>query len=168
VPHDGAADPAERALTLAYRHLERRERTASEVRAYLGRQGFDATAAERTLAALIAAGSVDDRRFARLFTADKRELEHWGAQRIRRALLQRGVDAEIVSAALAEEEGEYEVGEAHPLPPELARAVALLRRRFASPPRTRRDRDRALGVLVRKGYEPEIAFDALAAFARGD
>jgi regulatory protein len=49
---------------------------------------------------------------------------------------------------------------------ELARALKLLESRFAAPPRSRRDRDRALGVLVRKGYQPEIALDALAAYAR--
>ena len=165
MPHDGAADPAERALQLAYSHLDRRERTASEVRGYLRRKGFDAATAELTLAALTAEGSVDDSRFARLFTADKRELEHWGAERIRRTLLQRGVDPETVSAALVEESDDVS-----PFQAELARAVDLLRRRFTSPPQTRRDRDRALGVLVRKGYEPEIAFDALAAFdrVRGD
>ena len=49
---------------------------------------------------------------------------------------------------------------------ELDRALALLRRRFPSPPRDRRERDRALGVLIRKGYDSELALDALAAHAR--
>lgn len=163
MPHDGAADPAERALQLAYSHLERRERTTSEVRSFLLRKGFDASTAELTLVTLAAEGRIDDRRFAHLFTTDKRELEQWGAERIRRTLLQRGVDPETVDAALFEQTDQLE-----PLQAELARAVALLRRRFALPPHTRRDRDRALGVLMRKGYEPEIAFDALAAFARGE
>ena len=39
--------------------------------------------------------------------------------------------------------------------------MALLRRRFPDPPATPRDRDRALGVLVRKGYELELAHDAI-------
>ena len=39
---------------------------------------------------------------------------------------------------------------------ELERALALLRRRFPSPPRERRDRDRALAVLLRKGYDTEL------------
>ena len=40
-------------------------------------------------------------------------------------------------------------------------ALELLARRFPEPPQTPRDRDRALGVLVRKGYELELAYDAL-------
>ena len=44
---------------------------------------------------------------------------------------------------------------------ELDAAVALLERRFPVAPETRRDRDRALGMLVRKGYDLELATDAL-------
>ena len=49
---------------------------------------------------------------------------------------------------------------------ELARALELLGRRFPEPPRERRDRDRALGMLLRKGYEHELAVDAVNAHAR--
>ena len=35
-------------------------------------------------------------------------------------------------------------------------------------PADRRERERALGVLLRKGYESELALDALSAYARGD
>jgi regulatory protein len=50
---------------------------------------------------------------------------------------------------------------------ELDRALELLRRRFPSPPADRRERERALGVLLRKGYDSELALDALVAYARG-
>ncbi len=100
---------------------------------------------------------LDDRRYARLFSQDKRELEQWGSDRIRRALIDRGIDRELVDDALAE------------VPPEaeLDRALALLRRRFAQPPTERRERDRALGILLRKGYDSDLALDALAAYGRG-
>jgi regulatory protein len=49
---------------------------------------------------------------------------------------------------------------------ELDRALGLLRRRFSIPPRDRRERDRALGVLIRKGYDPDLALDAITAYAR--
>ena len=38
----------------------------------------------------------------------------------------------------------------------------MLSRRFPKPPRDRRGRDRALGVLLRKGYDIDLALDALA------
>jgi SOS response regulatory protein OraA/RecX len=40
-------------------------------------------------------------------------------------------------------------------------ALELLRRRCPNPPANRAERDRALGILVRRGYPPELAFDAL-------
>jgi regulatory protein len=41
----------------------------------------------------------------------------------------------------------------------------VLARRFAEAPATPRDCERALGVLVRKGYDLELAHDALRRFA---
>jgi SOS response regulatory protein OraA/RecX len=42
----------------------------------------------------------------------------------------------------------------------------VLDKRLRRAPCDRRERDRALGVLLRKGYDPEIALQALAQFAR--
>ena len=44
---------------------------------------------------------------------------------------------------------------------EMTAALELLRRRCPNPPANRAERDRALGILVRRGYPPELAFDAL-------
>lgn len=145
----------ERALSLAYRHLNRRERTEQEIRDCLERGGVDAGALEAALAVLRDGGVLDDERFASMFAQDKRELDGWGSERIREALLRRGIAREIVAEAVCEGDraAEHE------------RALAILRRRFPAPPRDRRDRDRALGVLLRKGYEPELAFDALTRYS---
>jgi regulatory protein len=153
----------QRALELAYRYLNRRERTVHEVRARLEAKGAGAAVTDRALAILIEQGAVDDTRFARLFVQDKRELEQWGAERIRRWLLARGVDRELVAEALAQN---GEPGDDDQAETELGRALDLLRRRFSAPPRDRRERDRALGVLIRKGYDPELALDALTAYGR--
>jgi regulatory protein len=106
---------------------------------------------------LVEDGYVDDARFARLFAQDKRELEQWGSQRIRSNLLARGIARELVEEALAGRAP----GEDEPEDGELARAVAFLRGRFGSPARDRGDRDRQLGVLLRKGYDLELALEAL-------
>jgi regulatory protein len=155
----------QRALELAYRYLNRRERTVHEVRARLEAKGSDSVVVDRAMALLIEQGVVDDGRYARLFVQDKRELEQWGAERIRQGLLARGVDRELIADALAER-GEV-TGDAWP-ETELDRALELLRRRFSAPPRDRRERDRALGVLIRKGYDPALALDALTAYGRDD
>ena len=128
------------------------------MRARLARAGADPPDTEETIAILLEQGYLDDARFARLFAQDKRELDQWGSDRIRQALLTRGVAPELVEEALGVQPGESEI----------ERAIALLRRRFPSPANDRRERDRALGVLVRKGYDADLALEAIAARARGD
>jgi regulatory protein len=163
-PHPGADSAAERlqlALGAAYRYLNPRERTQAEMRAHLQRAGIDDRDVERAITALVEEGHLDDARYARLFVQDKRELDEWGSERIRRVLLGRGVDRELIEEALAEHDGVS----GHDSAGELARALLLLRRRFPAPARDRRERDRALGFLLRKGYETELALEAIAAHA---
>jgi regulatory protein len=161
----GVDETLQKALDVGYAYINHRERTAAEVRAQLERKGVDGAMTERAVQTLAEQGMVDDERFATLFVSDKRELEQWGTERIRRGLLARGIDRELAERAIAA--GEV-IGDGEPPETELDRALALLRRRFPEPPRDRRDRQRALGVLLRKGYESELALDALAAYARGD
>ncbi len=120
--------------------------------------------ADAAVELLIEQHLLDDERFAQLFVSDKRELEQWGAERIRRGLSARGIDRELAERALRR--GGPDAIDDDPRGGELARALELLRRRFPDPPRERRDRDRALGMLLRKGYEHELAIDALGAHAR--
>jgi regulatory protein len=147
---------AERALALAYAFLNRRERTEFELRAYLGRREFTEPEVQAVIDELTELGYLDDARYARLFAQDKRTLEQWGGERIRRALRERGVERELIERALRTEDSGQE----------LDRALELLRRRFPQPPADRRDRDRALGMMIRKGYDSELALDALTAYAR--
>jgi regulatory protein len=110
------------------------------------------------LAELRRQGAVDDERYARNFVHDRRELDGWGAERIRERLEQAGVEREVIEAALGEG------GEA-----ELGAAVALLARRM-EPPDDDRGRAHAFGLLVRKGYESDLAYEAVRRFehSRGD
>ena len=157
------AASVEHALRAAYSYLNKRERTAAEVGRRLRHEGFSSETIAQTLALLHDEGTLDDHRYARLFIDDKRTLERWGSERIRRALIQRGIDSDTVAAVLDVSGGAPEsssVGERE-------RALALLQSRFPERPRNRRDRDRALGVLLRKGYEPELAVEALSVYSRG-
>jgi len=155
-PMSGDDDRLQHALAIACGYLNRRDRTQAEVRHQLGRDGIEAAVIEEAIGALTERGVLDDPRFARLFTQDKRELERWGSERIRRTLLERGIERDLVEETLRGELADSE----------LDSALALLRRRFAAAPRDRRERDQALGVMLRKGYESELALDALAAYAR--
>ena len=158
----------QKALELAYAYLNPRERTVHEVRLRLQRRGVSTEVTEEALQVLARQGFLDDVRFARLFVGDKRRLEQWGSERIRRGLLDRGIDRGLAEVALAETEDDRDAANGGDEPEtELERALAVLRRRFPEPPQDRRDRNRALGLLLRKGYETELALDALSAHARG-
>jgi len=154
---------AGRGLGIAYAFLNRRERTVAEVRARLERADIQADEIDEVLAELIGFGYLDDARYARVFTQDKRTLEAWGNDRIVRALRERGVERELIEAAIHVDDG---LGEGRESGGELERAVELLNQRFPSGPAAQRDRERAFGVLARKGYESETAADAVREWAR--
>jgi regulatory protein len=155
---NGPAGDGQRALELAYRYLDPRDRSEAEVRAHLDGKGLHAGDVERSIATLRDQGYLDDARFAHLLAQDKRTLEGWGNERIRRTLSAHGIDRELIQAALAGDDAPSA---------ELDRAVAVLRRRFPAPPRERRERNRALAVLQRKGYDTELALEAMAQHASG-
>ncbi len=155
------ADPEARldhAVGLALRHLGRRDRTVAEVRAHLERRGIEEPVLGAALDRLAEMGYLDDAAFARRFAEDRRALDGWGGERIARRLRDLGIDRDLADAAAAAEDGR---------PGELATALGVLERRFPSPPEEPAARRRALGVLVRKGYDPELAADAIRAHRRG-
>ena len=147
-------EPEERidhARSLAWRALNRRDRTVAELARGLAAKRVEPGAIEVVVAELCEQGYLDDAGYAIRFADDRRRLDGWGAERIERRLRELGVDAELIAAAVGEQDAAAE----------MEAAVELLRRRFPDPPQTPHDRDRALGVLVRKGYELELAYDAL-------
>jgi regulatory protein len=154
-----ALDPQMRlqhALDLAFRYLTRRDRTVLEMRRYLEGKRVEPCAIEQALEHLQREDYLNDARFARHFAEDKRLLEEWGADRIERRLAALGVPTELVRDAIA----------ARDRGGELDAALALLQRRFPLLGDDPRDQRRAIGVLVRKGYEHELAWEALRSYAR--
>lgn len=146
---------AQRALDLAYKALNRRDRTVGELRIYLEGKLVEPTAIDFAVGELEQGGFLDDARFAQRFSEDKRTLEQWGSERIERELLRRGVPPDLVDTALATQDREGE----------LDSALALLAEKVREPPADDRARDRAWRMLVRKGYAPELAYDAVRAHA---
>lgn len=151
-PHEGRE--LEAALTAGLAANQRRERTVAELRAWLRERGIDDEVVELALAELIDLGELDDERFAFAFAEDKRDLAGWGAERIEAALIDRGLDRGLVDRACTERR------EA-----QLDRAAAQLRSRGESLEGDRQ-RARALSYLTRRGYEYELAYDAIRAVER--
>jgi regulatory protein len=135
--------------------LGQRERTTAELVAWLTERGYAPPEVEAAIERLTAIGELDDERFARRYAEDKRELRGWGADRVREALAAKGLDRATIDAAV----GSSSAGE------ELTRAITLLERR-GEPAVDEPSRARALAFLARRGYESELAYEAVRTFER--
>jgi regulatory protein len=158
-PGDATASPAQvaaDALAVGYRHIARREHSVAELRTRLHRADYPPAAVEETIATLCAQGVLDDERYARLLVEDRRALDGWGVERIRARLEAAGIDAAQIDAAL----------ESFDSAAELAAATALARRRHPEPLSTDAERQRVFAMLVRRGYDSEIAYAAVRAAGR--
>ena len=149
-----AVDPELRlqhALDVAFRYLGRRERTTAEVRGHLEAKQVEPATIDEAVAELRRTGYLDDAGYAQRFAEDRRTLDSWGADRIERKLRQVGIAPDLVRAAL----------DARDAAGELDAAVAVIVRRYPEPLADDRTRQKALGVLVRRGYGLELAHQAL-------
>ena len=153
-PAEPLGDPEvtlQRARDVAWRALNRRDRSVKEMRTLLAGKRVEPAAIDEVVAELVDLGHLDDARYAQRFSEDRRRLDAWGGERIARRLRMLGIAAEHIERALSATGDEEEMD----------RAIELLRRRFPEPPCDDRERSRALGLLVRRGYESEAAYEAV-------
>jgi regulatory protein len=147
----------ERAIQLGYRAVGTRERTVAELRTFLERKRVEPAAIDDAVAELTEAGFLDDARYAQRFAEDKRELDRWGSERIARELRRRGIAPDLIESAVADRGREAE----------LETALLVLEQRVPAPCDDR-ERDRAWRLLIRRGYEPEVAYEAVRRHERAD
>lgn len=121
------------------------------MREWLRAREEDEAEVERVIGFLTENLALDDRAFASAFAQDKRELSGWGQSRIRETLIRRGVDRQLAEEALATgPESESEVD----------RAVRVLTEK-GTDLASNRGRQRALGLLARRGYDADEAYAAI-------
>lgn len=136
-------------LAGALASISRKDRTEKEIRAWLDAQGCGAEMAEVLVAHLIENLAIDDSRFAREYVRDKRELSAWGDGRIRDALIERGISRDLIELAIS---GDDQT--------QVARAVRFLAEKGVEPVDDKA-RQRALGMLARRGFSAEDAYAAI-------
>ncbi len=141
---------AEDPLALALATLARKERSAAELGEWLHRRGIEEAEVAEVVDQLVSAGALDDSRFAERFAEDKRAISGWGGERIVAALRERGIAEAEIDAAISAEDGEAE----------LERAVSLIGDRGIELADDR-GRNRAFGVLLRRGFGSETAYEAI-------
>jgi regulatory protein len=147
---------SERAIDLAYKAVARRDLTAAELRTRLTRKHVPPEAIADAVEELQDTGFLDDARYARQFAEDKREIDQWGTDRIAMDLRRRGIAPQLIDAALT----------THDRDSEMRTALLLLRQRYPKSPRDDRERDRAWQMLVRRGYSPDLSYDAIRTWER--
>jgi len=120
----------------ALRHLVRREHSRSELARKLAPFTPSPEALEQLLDALVARKQLSDERYAELRA---RQLSRkYGAARIRLDLKSKGVDGDIVERVCAEDE--------------VARARAILARKYRTGAATREERARRMRFLQSRGF----------------
>jgi regulatory protein len=148
---------AERVLGDAHRLLAQRQRSREELRRRLLQKEHTEQAVTAAVERLEADGLLDDAAFAEAFAADKRRLGGWGAERIRRGLLELGVAPETVERALASAGDD-----------DLERALAFLRRKGAPKAPLEAARRRAYAALQRRGFSGPVCYAAVRRWVDGD
>lgn len=146
---------ADELLAKALAAISRKDRTEREMRQWLADREVEPEEVERVIAFLTENLALDDRRFAFAYASDKRELSGWGRDRIRETLLRRGVDRFLTEEALNQPTGVGGEEES-----EVERAVRVLNEKGADLSDDR-GRQRALGLLARRGYDAEEAYAAI-------
>lgn len=141
---------ADEVLAKALAAVSRKDRTEREMREWLAVREIEPEEIDRVLDYLIENLAIDDRRYAEAFTSDKRDLAGWGRDRIRDVLIRRGVSRDLVEEAVGSGDRAGEV----------ERAVKVLIEKGAELDHDR-GRQRALGLLARRGYEAEEAYAAI-------
>lgn len=154
-------DPAEQAREICLRLLAVRPRTRAELTQALRKRGVADEVSNAVLDRYREVGMIDDAAFAKAWVASR----HHGRGLARRALAgelhRRGVDKELVGAALEEVDDETEAATARELVDRRLRSAGS-----AEPEVLLR---RLVGMLARRGYPPGLAIrvvkEALAAAA---
>lgn len=162
-------DPAV-VLDAAAAFLAVRPRSIGETRRRLEMLGYQSALIEHVIDRLTAYGYLDDAAFGRAWLESRDRARPRGAYALRRELLAKGLERDLVATLLAERDdggldadaSETEVPAGGP---DLAAARRLLTRRHASLGREldpRRRRQRAYALLARSGFDPDVIRQALA------
>lgn len=158
-PPEPDADPAGVARQICLRQLELQPRTRAELTATLLRRGVPDEVAHQVLDRFEEVGLVDDVQFAGMWVDSRQRGRGLAGRALSHELRRKGVDEQVVRAAVDELNPEVELATARSL---VARRLPATRG-LAADARVRR----LAGMLARKGYPAGTAFrvvrEALAA-----
>jgi regulatory protein len=154
-PQADSASSEEQARALCLRLLTARARTRAELAGQLTKRGYPDDVSALVLDRLAEVGLIDDRDFAEQWVRSR----HVNAGKGKRALVSelrtKGVDDEVIAAALADVDAGAERARAEQLV-----ADKLRRERLTDDDDAKLTR-RLVGMLARRGYGQSMAFDVV-------
>ena len=145
----------EQARALCLRLLTARARTRAELEGQLAKRGYSAEVGGRVLDRLAQVGLVDDVDFAEQWVRSRRVNAGKGKRALAAELRTKGVDNEVISAALAD----IDAGAERERAEQLVRDK-LRRERLGDDDDTNVMR-RLVGMLARRGYHQSMAVDVV-------
>ena len=143
----------ERAREICLRQLSYSARTRAQLATAMRRRGIEDEIAADTLSRFETVGLVDDEAFAAAWVDSRHRGRGVGPRKLAHELRSRGVDQKLTAESLGTITPEEE----------RATARALIEVRLArthGQPAQRRAR-RLTGILARKGYSPQVAYDVV-------
>jgi regulatory protein len=153
-PSTSEGSREEQARNLCLRLLTARARTRSELAGQLAKRGYPEDVSELVLDRLAHVGLVDDEDFAEQWVRSRRLNAGKGKRALAAELRTRGVDNDVITAALAGIDAEAERERAEQL------VRDKLRREKLGDDDTKVAR-RLVGMLARRGYSQTMAFDVV-------
>src|SRR6478752_7870061 len=145
----------EQARNLCLRLLTARARTRSELEGQLTKRGFPDEVSNRVLDRLTQVGLIDDADFAEQWVSSRRTNAGKGKRALAAELRTKGVDNDVITAALADIDAGVERERAEQLVRD-----KLRREKLGDDDDTKVAR-RLVGMLARRGYNHTMAFDVV-------
>jgi regulatory protein len=152
-----ARDPRareEQARSLCLRLLTARARTRAELAGQLAKRGYPDDVSNRVLDRMADVGLIDDADFAAQWVRSRRENAGKGKRALAAELRTKGVDNDVITAALADIDARAERERAEQL------VSDKLRRERLTDDDAKLAR-RLVGMLARRGYTQTMAFDVV-------
>ena len=154
-PSTSEASREEQARNLCLRLLTARARTRSQLAGQLAKRGYPDDVSDRVLDRLAKVGLVDDADFAEQWVSSRRVNAGKGKRALAAELRTKGVDDDVVTAALAD----IDAGTERERAEQLVRDK-LRREKLGDDDDTKVAR-RLVGMLARRGYNQTMAFDVV-------
>ncbi len=161
-PSTSEVSREEQARALCLRLLTARARTRDELARQLLKRGYPDGVSRRVLDRLAEVGLVDDADFAEQWVRSRRVNAGKGKRALAAELRTKGVEDEVITAALADIDAGAERQRAEQLV-----ADKLRRERLDDADDTKLAR-RLVGMLARRGYSQSMAFDVVKVALAGE